>query len=293
MNTQQLECFIHVADKLNFTKAAEELYLSTPTVTHHIKSLEEELGAQLFYRTSKVVQLTEIGNIFYGDAKDILSRIDLSHKKISKTLSQIPSYLRIGCSSYVELKRLQPILTDIHREFPDTYPLIFVRDYFRLRTMFESNHLEVMLATKEMIGDMDCTFKKIKDMKSYAVFPEQPEFSHFADAESLTFKELESLCLITLNPKLIPFQPGNSAQMFLTLNSQTNFHIMCESEQASILMAKSGYGISILPEFCIPKDHEGLYIRVIKDQLPIEYGIAYRKTQKEKYIKFFIDNFQL
>ena len=53
MNTQQLECFIHVADKLNFTKAAEELYLSTPTVTHHIKSLEEELGAQLFYRTSK------------------------------------------------------------------------------------------------------------------------------------------------------------------------------------------------------------------------------------------------
>lgn len=293
MNTQQLECFIHVADKLNFTKAAEELYLSTPTVTHHIKSLEEELGAQLFYRTSKMVQLTEIGNIFYSDANDILSRIDLSHKKISKTLSQTLSYLRIGCSSFIELESLEPVLTDIHKEFPDTYPLILVKDYFKLRTMFESNHLEAVLATKEMLGDIDCTFKKIKDMKSYAVFPEKPEFSQFADAESLSFKDLETERLITLNPKLIPFQPGNSAQTFLTLNSQTNLHIMCESEQVNLLMAKSGYGISILPEFCIPKEHEGLCIRVIKDQIPIEYGIAYRKKQKEKYVKFFIDNFQL
>ena len=45
MTTQQLECFIRVADKLNFTKAAQEMFLTTPTVTHHIKSLEEELGA--------------------------------------------------------------------------------------------------------------------------------------------------------------------------------------------------------------------------------------------------------
>lgn len=82
MNTQQLECFVRVADKLNFTKASEELYLSTPTVTHHIKSLEEELGAKLFYRTSKVVQLTEIGSLFYSDAKEILNKINLSQKKI-------------------------------------------------------------------------------------------------------------------------------------------------------------------------------------------------------------------
>ena len=50
MNTQQLKCFVCVADKLNFTKAAEELFLSVPTVTHHIKNLEEELGTLLFHQ---------------------------------------------------------------------------------------------------------------------------------------------------------------------------------------------------------------------------------------------------
>ena len=53
MTTQQLECFIRVADKLNFTKAAQEMFLTTPTVTHHIKSLEEELGATLFYKNTE------------------------------------------------------------------------------------------------------------------------------------------------------------------------------------------------------------------------------------------------
>ena len=75
MTTQQLECFIRVADKLNFTKAAQEMFLTTPTVTHHIKSLEEELGATLFIRTPKMVQLTDAGAEFYGDAR--ISLIEL------------------------------------------------------------------------------------------------------------------------------------------------------------------------------------------------------------------------
>ena len=78
MNSQQLQCFIYVAERLNFTKAAEALYLSVPTVTHHIKSLEEELGIQLFYRSSRVVKLTENGEKFYFDAKDIFIRMQES-----------------------------------------------------------------------------------------------------------------------------------------------------------------------------------------------------------------------
>lgn len=54
MNTQQLRCFVCVAEYLNFTKAANELYLTVPTVTHHVQSLEEELGTKLFERTSRM-----------------------------------------------------------------------------------------------------------------------------------------------------------------------------------------------------------------------------------------------
>lgn len=58
MNIQELKCFVVVADRLNFTRAAKELYVTPPTVTHHIQHLEEELGVKLFIRDSKSVQLT-------------------------------------------------------------------------------------------------------------------------------------------------------------------------------------------------------------------------------------------
>ena len=99
MNTQQLLCFVCAADHLNFTKAAEELYLSAPTVTHHIKNLENELNTLLFIRTSKMVKLTEAGQQFYTDAKDILSRIDIAEKKIQKIAQKDISFFQIGCTS--------------------------------------------------------------------------------------------------------------------------------------------------------------------------------------------------
>lgn len=103
MNTQQLLCFVCAADHLNFTKAAEELYLSAPTVTHHIKNLENELNTLLFIRTSKMVKLTEAGQQFYTDAKDILSRIDIAEKKIQKIAQKDISFFRLDVPAMKKL----------------------------------------------------------------------------------------------------------------------------------------------------------------------------------------------
>ena len=59
MNTVQLECFLAVAEYLNFSKAADFLKITQPAVSHQITSLEDELGTRLFVRTSKNVSLTE------------------------------------------------------------------------------------------------------------------------------------------------------------------------------------------------------------------------------------------
>ncbi|MBP3883537.1 MAG: LysR family transcriptional regulator, partial [Olsenella sp.] len=72
MNTSQLECFVQVALNLNFRRAAEELHLSQPTVSKQIASLEAELGAPLFVRTTREVLLTSLGEAFFKDAQEIL-----------------------------------------------------------------------------------------------------------------------------------------------------------------------------------------------------------------------------
>ena len=67
MNTTQLECFVQVADNLNFRRAADELHLSQSTVSKQVASLEEELGGALFVRTTRDVALTAFGASFLPD----------------------------------------------------------------------------------------------------------------------------------------------------------------------------------------------------------------------------------
>ena len=64
----QLECFMILAQRLNFTQAAEELFMAQPALSRLISALEQELDIQLFYRNSRSVTLTPAGTAFYSGA---------------------------------------------------------------------------------------------------------------------------------------------------------------------------------------------------------------------------------
>ena len=77
MNLKQLEAFVRVSERRSFSKAAKELFLTQPTVSAHISSLEKELDARLFVRNTKEVDLSEEGKKLYDYAKQM---VDLEHK---------------------------------------------------------------------------------------------------------------------------------------------------------------------------------------------------------------------
>ena len=283
MNSQQLQCFIYVAERLNFTKAAEALFLSVPTVTHHIKSLEEELGTILFYRNSRVVKLTEQGEKFYFDAKDIFRRMEESKNKFQYYPEQKNVLLRIGCMTETELKKLEPVLKSMKETSPFIRPKVIVRDYFELKNLYENQQLDLAIATYGLSAYGN--FKKISTYESYAVLEEHHPF---AGETQLTFGQIASETLITLPPKCIPFQKGNTFQEYLTLHAQDHTHIVSEGEAESILLAKCGYGVALLPEFFIAPQ-PGIICIPIVDTKNIEYGIFYRN--KEKHILTFINNY--
>lgn len=72
MNLKQLEAFVHVAEGGSFSKAAKELYLTQPTVSAHISSLEKELNVRLFVRNTKEVSLSQDGRELYKYAKQMV-----------------------------------------------------------------------------------------------------------------------------------------------------------------------------------------------------------------------------
>ncbi len=279
MTSQQLECFIYTAERLNFTKAAEALFLSVPTVTHHIKNLEEEIGVRLFYRNSRIVKLTEQGEKFYYDAKDIYMKMEDAKSRFQSNTQSETVIFRIGCMSENEFEKIEPILKEIKNLFPYVRPKIIAKDFYDLKNLYENQQLEIAIATRDLSNQG--TYKKLFEYESYALMlPTHP----LAKERQLSLRQLTEESLITLPPKNLPFIKGNKLQEFLALHAQDHTDIVAENERESLLLAKCGYGIAVLPGFLVTENAELICIP-ISGTKNIEYGLYCRN--EDKHIKYF------
>ena len=78
MNLYHLRYFVTLAEIEHYTKAADMLAITQPTLSHAIYAMEEELGVKLFEKNGRNVSLTKYGKVFFADAQDILSKLDES-----------------------------------------------------------------------------------------------------------------------------------------------------------------------------------------------------------------------
>lgn len=96
MELRHLRYFIRTAELLHFTKAAESLFISQPTLSIHIQQLEEELGSELFARVGRKVQLTEAGEIFLRHARRAVSEVEQAATEIDATTGLLRGHLSIA-----------------------------------------------------------------------------------------------------------------------------------------------------------------------------------------------------
>lgn len=118
MNLKQLEAFVQVAEGGSFSKAAKELYLTQPTISAHIASLEKELNVRLFVRNTKEVSLSEDGSLLYDYARQMVAL----EKKIENTFrteqEREQQCINIAASTIPS----QYLLPEILAKFSERYP---------------------------------------------------------------------------------------------------------------------------------------------------------------------------
>jgi DNA-binding transcriptional LysR family regulator len=119
MNLNQLRIFHAAAQLKSFTRAAEELCLTQPGISKHIRQLEEYYGVKLFDRIGKKVVLTQAGEILQEATKAIFDQIDESKLKIDDLRGLRGGKLIIGASISVGVYLLPKLLSDFVRRYPD------------------------------------------------------------------------------------------------------------------------------------------------------------------------------
>ena len=120
MDFRQLESFVAIAKFKSFSKAAERLYLTQPTVSNHIQNLEKELGTILLNRFNKKITLTNAGEILYCYALEMINKRELALFSLESFKGKIEGLLEIACSTIPE----QYVLPEIIKSFSDLYPSV-------------------------------------------------------------------------------------------------------------------------------------------------------------------------
>lgn len=173
MDTKQLRYFLEMADRLSFRETAEALYISQSALSRQISELEKELGAKLFKRSTRKVELTNEGHICLKNAQRIIDEADDMKSKIIRAVENPSGSLNIGCYAngrhtlfYELLYRLQSryrmINVDLTMgEMPD------------IKRRFERNELDVVIALRASFADIrELEFTTVEAGQLYAVVPD-------------------------------------------------------------------------------------------------------------------------
>lgn len=291
MNTFQLTCFLTVAETLSFAKAAKLLNVTQPAVTHQIHSLEEELNAQLFKRTTRSVEITQEGLLFMNDAKNVLNIITLAKKRFEEPVVDERQFFSIGCHSHNELHLLPEILRQMADSCPMLYPVFQVVPFQHLYQLLDEETVDVIIAFQEKSAKkIDGVYKELAQVRITGVLPADHPL---AKEELLDEDDLRTQRLLLLDPQRCP-DSLNAVQHELTTGRSVSDLFMCSSADACITLAKAGFGVAVQPDFPPLRDPALAYIP-IEGVEPLSYGAYYKSVTGKPLLKLFLqlcrDNF--
>ena len=118
MNFKELQSFVAISKYKNFSKAAQALYLTQPTISHHIQTLEDELSTTILIRTSKSVSLTKAGQLLLIHAQKILNEKEQIHFMFDHYNGDISGELEIASSTIPS----QYFLPEVVKNFSELHP---------------------------------------------------------------------------------------------------------------------------------------------------------------------------
>jgi DNA-binding transcriptional LysR family regulator len=143
MNPHHLRTFLAVRRHRNYTRAAEEVFLTQPAVSRQVRQLEEELGVRLFEQIGKSLHLTDAGETLAAEAEKLLGAMERTAEAVRSHRSAERGSVRIGASTTPGFYLLPDLLGEFHRRFPKVALHYTVENSLKIEQMIVRNELDV------------------------------------------------------------------------------------------------------------------------------------------------------
>ena len=287
MDIRQLECFVAVAEELHFRRASERLALSQSALSERISALEHEIGARLFFRTTRQVSLTQAGSKFLKDSKKILTDIDRSVSNVRHAADSDLHNIRVsGVDEAISM-----VLPRVLLAFRQTDPEVHVQV---LEISSSEQHSKELIAHRTDVAFVR-TPQEDEFMTSELLY-RQPIVVVLADSNPLSNSNSLSTADIVDQP--IVGYPKHARPIlhealwsgFRKIGAQPN--IVCEIIDKSTLLqfVAHGLGIALAPAWVKNIAPSGVsFVPFEPCENLIDLYVGFRKLGNSDTVKRFID----
>lgn len=141
--------FLSVAEKLSFSKAAEELFISQPAVTNHIKSLEDKLNITLFERKGNRIYLTKAGELAYNRLKLIQQKYNELEFELGQLNNSFKGKLRIGASSTISQYLIPGVMASFFKRYPHIEIFLYNGNSFEIEQKLLNAEIDLAMVENE------------------------------------------------------------------------------------------------------------------------------------------------
>lgn len=271
MELRVLNYFLAIAREENFTKAAQQLHITQPTLSRQIAQLEEELGVDLFIRSNHNIILTEDGMILKRRAQEILSLADKTKRDFLHKDENLEGVISIGSGEFLSTR----CLTDCIAQFRRKHPLVRYEFYSgnagNIRDQIERGLLDIGLMS-EPIDIRKYEFISMPIKEEWGAFVR--EDSPLIDKDFIAPQDLVDIPLIL---PLGDFAERHIGKWFGEYISQIDVIAKGNLLYNEAMMAQSNIGAVI--GIRLNSNYERLRFIPLNPSLKIDTALAWKKEQ--------------
>ncbi len=246
MTIRNLQIFIEVAKSGSMSDTAKKLYLSQPTISHAISSLEQEYHTRLFDRSPQRLYLTQSGRLLYSEAYNVIQAIthlnDVMHEQEEN------SPISVGASVTVAVSILDSVIEEFKKHHPQMEVKLLISNTSAIETAMENNEIDLAIVSGEIHNPLIETCKIIQDYQVCVCRSDH----YMAGTSNVT---LEELCREKF-VMLLSDRWTRAAFEKYVHDKGYSLNIICECSNTGLVKERilKGHGITIISARVVEKE---------------------------------------
>lgn len=277
MDIKHLHYFVTVCDQLSYSKAAQKLHISQPSLSNAIKNLEQEVGSPLLERNTRKMELTDAGKILYQKSLLLLSQMNMLKKEMEEVKLTGSGDLIIGIIESVK-HWIPKVIRGYQRRFPSiNIKLIEVLSGKAVKESLRKYHTHLLI-TNQFIDEEDIESFPLYDERLMLVLHKDHPL---AEKESVRLKDL------TREPFIISTEGFQTREDILTAFSFEQVHPQIKFEierfETALTLVRENLGVTIIPENYLSGSTDASLVRKTIDSPALERTV-YLAYMKSRYL---------